>query len=136
MKNFANFCELTKLIHCSTNTWWYMKRLFVQAEYFKAELDSRETGAQLLKEIEEEILKNPEVGDTVAGTGGVRKMRMPDSGRGKGKRGGLRVLYLDLPDHEHTHLLVLYGKDQADDLSPQGRRMIKIFVEEIKRSLK
>lgn len=32
-----------------------------------------------------------------AGTGGIRKMRAPDPTRGKGKRGGLRVHYLDLP---------------------------------------
>ncbi len=111
-----------------------MKRLFVQSEWFKRALDSREDGVMLLKQIEVEILKNPECGDLVQSAGGVRKMRMPDIGRSKGKRGGLKVLYLDLPDREHTHLIVLYGKDQADDLSAQGKKIVRGLVEAIKRS--
>jgi mRNA-degrading endonuclease RelE of RelBE toxin-antitoxin system len=36
---------------------------------------------------------NPEAGDTIPGTGGLRKVRFADERRGKGKRGGLRVIY-------------------------------------------
>ena len=59
-------------------------------------------------------MKNPEAGALVAGTGGVRKLPAPDPSRQKGKRGGLRVLYLDLPDRERTYLLYLYGKNEAE----------------------
>ena len=38
-------------------------------------------------------MKNPEAGDVIQGAGGLRKMRFADSRRGKGKRGGLRVIY-------------------------------------------
>jgi len=111
-----------------------MKRTFIQSEHFKTEMDSRPDGQEILKSVEEEILKNPESGDLVSGTGGVRKIRIADPSRGKGKRGGLRILYLDLPDRDHTHLLVAYDKDQADDLSPDGKKMIRQIVLEIKRS--
>ena len=39
------------------------------------------------------LLKAPKAGDVIAGTGGLRKLRHADSARGKGKRGGLRIIY-------------------------------------------
>ena len=82
--------------------------------------------------IEHTILENPKAGDVIQGTGGVRKLRIEDASRGKGKRGGFRVLFLDLPKSERTHLLVLYDKNQAADLSAAGKKVIKELVEEIK----
>lgn len=108
-----------------------MIRIFLQTAYFSKKLEIR-GGDLLLQEIEEEILKNPEVGDVISGTGGVRKMRVSDPSRGKGKRGGYRVIYLDLPSHEKTILLTFYGKDEADDLSPQGKKIISELVKQLK----
>lgn len=108
-----------------------MRRIFFQTHLFSKKLDSR-GGPDLLMRIEEEILKNPEVGATVAGTGGVRKLRIEDPARQKGKRGGFRVLYLDLPDCEETFLITFYGKDEADDLSPEGKKQVAQIVESIK----
>ena len=39
------------------------------------------------------LLQQPEAGDVIKDTGGLRKLRFADSRRGKGKRGGLRVIY-------------------------------------------
>jgi hypothetical protein len=86
----------------------------------------------LLRAIEDSILANPEAGATVAGTGGIRKLRAPDPSRGKGKRGGLRILYLDLPDRERTYLLYLYGKNEAEDLTADEKRIFKSLVSQIK----
>lgn len=109
-----------------------MKRTFVYAELFEKALKSRKSWEQILSSLENAILENPKTGDVVQGTGGVRKFRLEDPGRGKGKRGGIRVLYLDLPHVERTHLLVLYDKDQADDLSSEGKKLIREIVEGIK----
>ncbi|WP_238946484.1 addiction module toxin RelE [Vandammella animalimorsus] len=38
------------------------------------------------------LMKHPEAGDVIVGTGGLRKLRQADARRGKGKRGGLRVI--------------------------------------------
>ena len=108
-----------------------MRRIFYQTHLFSKKLDSR-GGNELLLRIEEEILKNPEAGATVGGTGGVRKLRIEDSERKKGKRGGFRVLYLDLPDCQETYLITFYGKDEADDLSAEGKKMISLIVAAIK----
>jgi hypothetical protein len=43
--------------------------------------------------LQKSLLKNPEVGAAIEGTGGLRKMRHGDVRRGKGKRGGLRIIY-------------------------------------------
>ena len=98
---------------------------------FSKKLDARGNDA-LLQRIEAEILKNPEAGAIVPGTGGVRKLRVEDPARHKGKRGGFRVLYLDLPDCEETFLIVFYGKDEADDLSPDGKKLVAQIVASIK----
>ncbi|PIU00113.1 MAG: hypothetical protein COT74_07110 [Bdellovibrionales bacterium CG10_big_fil_rev_8_21_14_0_10_45_34] len=113
-----------------------MRRLFVQSTGFYRILNHRPDGEEILRRIEWEILNNPEVGDLVQSTGGVRKMRIADHSRGKGKRGGMRVLYLDLPDRNHTHLIWIYSKDDADDLSPSGKKMIRLLVEKIKGAFK
>jgi hypothetical protein len=86
-----------------------MKRVFVQTSIFSKRLDERGI-SNLLELIEEEILNNPQAGDVVPGSGGVRKLRVADSSRGKGKRGGLRVLFLDLPDRELTYLFIFTEK--------------------------
>lgn len=44
-------------------------------------------------------------------------MRFGDPGRGKGKRGGLRVIYLYTPEAAMIDLLTVYGKDEKDDLT-------------------
>lgn len=108
-----------------------MVRIFFQTQIFSKKIDSR-GGDALLRRIEEEILRNPEAGATVAGTGGVRKLRIEDPQRGKGKRGGYRVLYLDLPDCRETFLITLYGKDEADDLSSEAKKLISQIVAAIK----
>ncbi len=108
-----------------------MKRLFVYTAIFEKKIDSR-GGDALAVSIEDEILKNPEVGDLVPGIGGIRKMRVADPGRSKGKRGGYRILYLDVPHQEKTHLLYFYGKDEAENITAQEKKYFKELAHIIK----
>ena len=80
-----------------------MKRVFVEAGSFQRRVDKEVPGTLLL--IQAELLRNPEAGPVIQGTGGLRKARIADPSRGKGKRGGHRVIYLDLPGIERTYLL-------------------------------
>ena len=108
-----------------------MKRLFIEAKWFTVELaECKSLG--LLENIQALILEDPERGDLIQGTGGVRKLRAADPSRGKGKRGGYRILYLDLPDRDHTHLLLLYDKGSADNITADEKRAIKALVDQIK----
>ena len=86
-----------------------------------------------MREIQAELLKNPGIGAVIQGTGGLRKARVADASRGKGKRGGYRVIYLDLPAVERTYLLALYDKDEKDDISPEEKALLKSMVEKLKK---
>ena len=108
-----------------------MRRVFRETLIFTEKL--HDVGDDdLLRSIEDAILENPEAGSTIAGTGGVRQLRAPDPSRRKGKRGGLRILYLDLLDRERTYLLYLYGKDEAEDLTADEKKIFKGLVAQIK----
>jgi hypothetical protein len=63
-----------------------MRRAFRETPIFTEKLNAVGDD-DLLRSIEDAILENPEAGATVAGTGGVRKLRAPDPSRGKGKAG-------------------------------------------------
>lgn len=86
------------------------------------------------KELQSALRLNPEVGDVVQGTGGFRKMRWADRRRGQGKRGGLRLIYFYFQSERQIWLLTLYGKDEAEDLTAEQKRMLKAAIEEEKRA--
>ena len=107
-------------------------RDFVETTAFTRRVD--EEGGDLLAAIQSKILKDLEAGDVIRGTGGLRKVRIADARRGKGKRGGFRVIYLDLPDVQRTYLLALYGKDEKDDLSHEEREALRRSVARLKEA--
>jgi len=74
------------------------------------------------------LATEPECGDLIRGTGGLRKVRWQGSGRGK--RGGVRVIYYWAQGPEIILLLVIYGKNEQDDLTPDQRKILKAIVEE------
>ncbi len=67
------------------------------------------------------------------GTGGLRKIRLGQRALGRGKRGGVRVYYLDLPRGGVTHLLAIFGKREKSDLTPAERRQVAALVKQLKR---
>jgi hypothetical protein len=71
------------------------------------------------------MMKNPESGDVIEGTGGLRKLRYADARRGKGKRGGLRVIYYWWDGASQFWLFTLYDKDEMTDLSPDEKKALK-----------
>jgi hypothetical protein len=81
------------------------------------------------------LLLDPEMGVVMPGCGGLRKLRIGDPGRGKGKRGGARVIYLDVPEAGVVFFLDVYGKDEKDDLSPREKKVLKTLAEAYKREV-
>ena len=72
---------------------------------------------------------NPETGDTIKGTGGLRKVRFGDVNRGKGKRGGVRVIYYWYLGGNEFWLFTVYGKDEMDDLSAAQKKALKLMLQ-------
>ena len=75
--------------------------------------------------LQHELMGNPEAGDVMEGTGGLRKLVQPDPRRGKGKRGGLRVIYYWWSGGDQFWLFAVFDKDQASDLTPDQRKALK-----------
>ena len=84
-----------------------------------------------LKKLQEEILKNPKVGEVIQGTGGLRKMRFALD---EGKSGGARVLYVDLESFQEVYLITSYSKNKKDDLTQENKAVIKRMIEQLKAS--
>ncbi len=74
-----------------------------------------------LRCFQRDLVNAPERGDVMPGCGGLRKYRIADPRRGKGKRGGARVIYLYVPEASVIYLITVYGKDQKDDLSANDK---------------
>jgi hypothetical protein len=73
-------------------------------------------------------MTNPESGRTIQGTGGLRKLRFPDPRRGKGKRGGLSVIYYWRQEEMQSWLFTLYDKDEMSDLTSSQRSKLRTML--------
>ena len=75
------------------------------------------------------LMSNPHVGDGIRGTGGLRKVRVSASNRGKGKRSGSRVIYYWHLKGRQFWLFTIYGKDEMTELTENQRRLLKAALE-------
>lgn len=69
----------------------------------------------------------PKSGDLIRGTGGVRKLRWARSGRGKS--GGVRVIYYFHSERMPLYLLTVFSKSERTDLTPAERNELRQLVE-------
>ena len=75
------------------------------------------------------LLQYPESGNVVPGSGGVRKIRWALSGRGK--RGGVRVIYYFKKHDDEIWLLTIYSKNEVDAIPAQVLRQIAKEIEHV-----
>ncbi len=73
------------------------------------------------------LLKYPDTGKIIRGTGGVRKLRW--AVQGKGKRGGLRIIYYWQTNQNEVWMLTVYGKSERESIPAH---ILKKITEEIK----
>ena len=106
-----------------------MKALFVELPAFERSRSAYLTD-EAFRGLQNAMLKDPEAGDVIAGTGGLRKVRHGDATRGKGKRGGLRIIYYWWEPKKQFWLFTLYDKDELDDLSPKEKAMLKTLLKQ------
>lgn len=109
-----------------------MKATFVELPTFEKYRDEYLTDAQFQK-FQEMLMEDPLRGDVIQHSGGLRKVRFKDERRGKGKRGGIRVIYYWWSDEGLFYLFTLYDKDELDDLTKQQLEMLSKALEQIKR---
>ena len=104
---------------------------FVESKVFSKPVG--ELSAEVLTNIQSDLVQNPERGAIVKGTHGVRKARVADPGSSRGKSGSYRYLYLYLEHAGRIHLLYLFSKGEQADLSPDQTRIIGALSQQIRR---
>lgn len=87
-----------------------------------------------LRELELLILANPDAGDLMAGTGGLRKLRFAPSRWRRGKSGALRIGYAHDPRLEKVLVIAVYAKNDKANLTAAERQAIKRLVDALWRA--
>jgi len=85
--------------------------------------------------LQQELVAAPQWGDVMPGCGGLRKLRIRDPKRQKGKRGGARVIYLHIAEVGQFLMLDVYGKDEKDDLAPAEKREFRELAREYRNQV-
>ncbi len=106
-----------------------MKALFVELPAFERNRSAYLTD-EAFRGLQNAMLKDPEAGDVITGTGGLRKVRHGDATRGKGKRGGLRIIYYWWGPKRQFWLFTLYDKDELDNLSETEKSTLKKLLKQ------
>lgn len=115
-----------------------MKRQIIQTKDFEDAVANLIAKRKLKKEDFEDFKKslaeNPEQGDMIVGTGGIRKTRLKSAT--KGKSGGFRICYLHIEDRLILFLLFIYPKNEQENLSTGEKRELKELADTIKKRIR
>ncbi|MEW6776920.1 MAG: toxin [Bdellovibrionota bacterium] len=104
-----------------------MKAVFVELPPFERHR-AEYLDDEAFQQLQSLLMKDPEAGVLIPGAGGLRKLRFSDVRRGKGKRGGLRVIYYWWDAGLQFWLFTVYGKDEMADLSPRERKALREMI--------
>ena len=110
-----------------------MIRKFVEVPLFTRRWAEIGLGNEELKALQIMLLKNPEAGPVMEGTGGIRKVRFPLEN--KGKSGSVRVCYTDFSDYEVTFLITAFTKKTQENLSDVEKNTLKKLVKLLKNEV-
>jgi mRNA-degrading endonuclease RelE of RelBE toxin-antitoxin system len=100
---------------------------FIETTLF-TRLVSEYLNEQEYVDLQQTLMKDPEAGDVVAESGGVRKLRWAATGRGK--RGGYRVIYYVRRRHGVIWMLTMYPKNVTDNIPAKVLRRIRKEIED------
>lgn len=103
-----------------------MKSVFVESSIFEKHREDYLNDEEF-RLFQLDLMSNPKQGDVIQGTGGLRKIRV--AGKGRGKRGGSRVIYYFLDEHQRFYLLTIYSKNEVSDLTLEQKKQLKAFME-------
>lgn len=101
---------------------------FVETSIFTRQIKELATDDEL-KDLQAELIAQPDKGDIIKGTGGLRKVRMAVGN--KGKSGNIRVLYV-LALADKIYLVLAYQKAVKDSLTAEDKAKLKLIVQSLK----
>ena len=100
---------------------------FIETSVFTKQIQSL-ISDNAYRQFQQELIFNPAAGDIIRGGGGLRKIRW--SAGGKGKRGGIRVIYYWYTAKNEIYLLLAYAKNEKDNLSQNELKILRRLVED------
>ncbi len=101
--------------------------IFVETSIFTRQVQEYLTDDEY-RDLQRVLAARPDAGALIIGSGGLRKMRWVKQGRGK--RGGVRVIYYWAVAPEQILMLLMYPKGKGDDLTPVQIKMLRKIVQE------
>lgn len=108
-----------------------MKREFIETPSFTKRWYALGFTDDDLAELQFFLLNNPDAGDMMVGTGGLRKIRYAFDGRGKS--GSARVCYVDFAAFEKNYLIQVFSKDEKANLSDAEKNQLKNAISILKK---
>jgi hypothetical protein len=99
---------------------------FIELPIFSQQIDGL-LSAEDQRQLQLHLIHNPDQGDLIKGSGGLRKLRWAGSGRGK--RGGIRIIYY-LWHADTAFMLTAYPKNHQTDLTPAQLKILRKLLEE------
>jgi hypothetical protein len=110
-----------------------MIRTFIEVPIFTKRWKEMGLGDDELKALQIILLKDPEAGAVMEGTGGIRKVRF--ALENKGKSGGVRVCYTDFAEYEVTYLITAFEKKERENLTMEEKNVLKKLVKSLKEEI-
>jgi len=110
-----------------------MTRTFIEVPLFSKRWKEIGLGEEELRALQIMLLKDPESGPVMEGTGGIRKVRFPLKNRGKS--GSVRVCYTDFAEYEIIYLITAFEKKEQENLSEDEKSVLKKLVKSLKEEI-
>ena len=107
-----------------------MKREFIETPSFTKKWFSLGFTDDDLAGLQQFLIKNPDAGDTMVGTGGLKKIRYALEGRGKSD--SARVCYVDFAAFEKNYLIQVFSKDEKQNLTDAEKNAVKKVIAVLK----
>jgi hypothetical protein len=108
--------------------------VFVETLVFAARRVRRLSDEEF-RQLQSMLLENPKSGAVMPGCAGLRKVRLAQRFRGKGTRGGVRVIYLNLPKARRLDLITIYSKDEKATLTNKDKRELRALVMQLHKEV-
>lgn len=107
-----------------------MTRTFIEVPLFSKRWKEIGLDDEELRTLQIMLLKDPESGPIMEGTGGIRKVRFPLEN--KGKSGSVRVCYTDFAEYEVIYLITAFEKKEQENLTNDEKGVLKKLVKALK----
>jgi hypothetical protein len=101
---------------------------FVETSHF-SKIRERYLDDDQYRLLQASLMRSPEEGAVIVGSGGIRKLRW--NAERTGKQGGMRVIYCWQPDRSRMFLMTIYRKSEVADLTKAEIRILRSLLLEI-----